>query len=191
MAELRICGVRVCVGFSFLVFLTVMFLTESGRIIFDFFTVCLIHELGHAAAVCLTGGSISELVFCGMGIRMVPLRTRLFPLKSELFVLLAGPFVNLLVFAVLRLAGWSDSFAMMNLCAALFNLMPFQMLDGGSALSLLAENSSNERRFSAVLFALRLSLTAAALFAALKYGQDYFPLFCIAVFYFFSDIRVC
>lgn len=182
-------GVKIRVEFSFLVFLTLLFLIKSGRTVFCFFTVCLVHEAGHAAAVCFAGGSLSEIIFCGLGIRMIPRRDRILPLKSELLILLAGPAVNLVLFLLLNAIDPGNMFAVLNLCAAVFNLMPYKLLDGGSVINLLSENTAYEKTVGTAMTAVRIMLTIMALTVSVRYGKDYFPLFCIAVFYLFSEFR--
>lgn len=177
------------VEFSFLIFLTLLFLIKSGMTVFCFFTVCLVHEAGHAAALYLSGEALEEIVFCGMGIRMIPRRRRVLPVKRDLLILLAGPAANLLLFALLNAVESGNIFALLNLCAALFNLMPYKLLDGGSAVRLLTEDTKYEKTTAAVLTAVHILLAIMALAAALKYGKAYFPLFCIAVFYFFSEFK--
>lgn len=182
-------GVKIRIEFSFLVFLTLLFLIKSSMTIFCFFTVCLVHEAGHAAAVCFAGGSLAEIIFCGMGIRMIPLRGRILPLKSEILILLAGPAVNLVLFVVLNAFDPGNMFALLNLCSAVFNLMPYKLLDGGSAINLLSENTAHEKTVRTVMTAVRIILILMTLSMSVRYGKDYFPLFCIAVFYFFAEFR--
>lgn len=184
-----VCGVKIRIEFSFLVFLTLLFLIKNSMTVFCFFTVCLVHEAGHAAAVCFAGGSLSEIIFCGMGIRMIPSRGRILPLKSELFILLAGPAVNLVLFVFLNAIDPGNMFALLNLCAAVFNLMPYKLLDGGSAINLLSENTAHEKTVGTIMTAVRIMLTLMALAVSVMYGKNYFPLFCIAVFYLFSEFR--
>lgn len=188
MAEIKLWGVRICISFSFLVFLALLFLMKSGGTIFAFFTVCLIHELGHAAALCIAGGSLSQLTFCGMGIKMIPCRNKLLSFRNELFVLLAGPAVNISVFLILNTADRGNYFALLNLCAAVFNLLPYKMLDGGAVLQLLSDCSSCGKTFSAAAGLLRIALLLCAVYAVFYWGMVCFPLLCTAVFYFFADI---
>lgn len=189
MSIFRIWGVNVRIDFSFLVFLTLLFLMKNGAEIFSFFTVCLLHEAGHAAAVYLTGGRLSSLIFCGMGIKMIPERSKIFPLKSEILVLLAGPAVNLSAFVLFNSADSGNFFALLNLCAAVFNLMPYKLLDGGSVINLISEQTGCEKIVETILTAVRILIILITFYASLFCDKAVFPLFCAAVFYFATELR--
>lgn len=189
MSEFTLRGVKIRIDFSFLIFSALIFLLEDVGTVFAFFTVCLLHELGHAAALHLTGGRVSALLFFGTGIKMLPARRGIAPVKSELAVLLAGPAVNLLMFALLNAADPGNTFALLNLAAALFNLLPYRSLDGGAALKLLFEYYDCETVGKILLAAARLALVAAAAYAAIFAEKSAFVLLCIAIFYFFSELK--
>lgn len=108
--EVKIFGVKLRVDFSFLVMTAIVFLVSEGQRIREFFLVCLIHELAHAIALCLCGGSLGELIFSGFGIKMIPRRNFLSS-GRELFILIAGPMINIIMFTVFR----GSSFGILNL----------------------------------------------------------------------------
>ncbi len=111
MSEFKLCGVKIRIDFSFLVFSALIFLLKDAATVFAFSTVCLIHELGHAAALQFCGGKVSSLTFFGAGIKMLPDRRGMLPAKSELFVLLAGPAANNVMFAALNAQSNSKTIA--------------------------------------------------------------------------------
>lgn len=178
---------KISVKFSFLVFLSLIFLLKDSMVIFSFFTVCAVHEAGHGAALYLTGGRLSAMIFCGTGIRMIPDRTFMPSLKSEIAVLLAGPFANIVLFLILNPLNGGNSFAQLSLCAGLFNLLPYSILDGGAVLSLLIMQSRYERIFLHLLTVLRLGAIIGSACAAAAFGKEYIPLLCAAVFYFAAE----
>ncbi|MCD7811340.1 MAG: hypothetical protein LUG91_05770 [Ruminococcus sp.] len=184
--SLTIGGVRLRIDFTFLVFSAMLFLLRDSRTAFAFLTVCLVHESAHAAVLRLVGGRLSEIIFLGMGIRMIPQRNKLLSAKRELAVLLAGPAANLVLFAAFSLKDSGNYFAFLNLCAALFNLLPYSFLDGGAALNLLF---GFMRYSSPVLAAVRLLPVLFAVYAVIEYGNPFFiPLF-VSIFYFLSEFR--
>lgn len=188
MVEAVICGVKFRVDFSFLVFASLIFLVKDTAAILAYFTVCLVHEIGHGSAVCLSGGRISSVTFYGMGIIMVPYRSGLLTVKKELFILLSGPAVNILLFLLLRSADSFGLFALLNLCAAVFNLLPYSSLDGGAALILLSESLKCGKVIRIIIGIIQSALPVCLFLAALK-ERTLLPLFCVTLFYFLSEIK--
>ncbi len=92
------------------------------------------HELGHWAAIVLSGGQVRRLRLCAIGAELV-LECSL-SYGREFFCALAGPAVNVLL-AVCACRGTGERmllFAGLNFALALFNLLPLAPLDGGRAL---------------------------------------------------------
>lgn len=189
MGEVVICGVRFRIDFSFLVFAALIFIIEEGALVSAFFTVCLIHEIGHAAAICMSGGKISSVTFYGTGIIMTHSRREIIPLKTELFILLSGPAINIFLYFILRKLHGMEQFALLNLCAAVFNLLPYSSLDGGSVLRLLADNLQCGRAIRTFMRTIQAGLSALLLIASLKEPAA-MPFFCVSVFYFLSEIKL-
>lgn len=179
-------GVRIDVEFSFLVFLSLIFLVKDSLTICGFFTVCLAHETGHAAALYLTGGRLSSLIFCGTGLKMIPERYRIFPVRNELIVLLAGPAVNLIIFAALNAFSPGNTFALMNLCAAVFNLLPYSSLDGGAALNLIF---GYRESCAPIMTAFRLLPVILGVYSVIAFGNTFLALLCVMMFYFLNEFR--
>lgn len=178
---------KISVRFSFLVFLSLIFLIKNSAVIFSFFTVCAVHEAGHGAALYLTGGRLSAVIFSGTGIKMIPDRTFMPSLKSEIAMLLAGPLANIVLFLILNPLNGGNSFSQLSLCAGLFNLLPYSTLDGGAVLNLLIMHSKYERIFLRLLTAVRLGAVIGAACASAAFGKEYIPLLCAAVFYFAAE----
>lgn len=184
MIRFKIAGIRFTLDFSFLIFTALIFLIKDSASAKAFFLVCLIHETGHALALCMSGIALCEIIFCGMGIKMLPKRDRLLSLKQELFVLFAGPLANLAAFALIFPTKGLCLFAMLNLSAAIFNLMPYRLLDGGSAVLALASSLSREREAQYALTVIQALLLGLSLWSVLCFGAEYLPFLCAAIFYF-------
>ena len=152
---------RVRVGFSFLCFNALLFCLCDGSMILSFYAVCLLHELGHIAALRLTGGELRSVELTCFGVRMTAAPAA--DLKRGAAVLLSGPAANLMLYAVLTAAGVCRETAELSLAAGLFNLLPFSSLDGGALLDMLAEGSVCERQIQLALKALRIAAAAALL----------------------------
>jgi Zn-dependent protease len=152
---------RIRIRFSFLCFNAVLFCLCDGRMIVSFYTVCLLHELGHIAALRLTGGELRAVELSCFGIRMTAAPAA--DVKRGAAVLLSGPAANLLLYALLTVTGKCPETASLSLAAGLFNLLPLSSLDGGALLDMLAEGSVCERQIQLALKALRIAAAAALL----------------------------
>lgn len=179
-------GVKLRIDFSFLLFASMLFLLRDSRSAFCFITVCFVHEAGHAAALCLVGGRLHEIIFLGMGIKMIPEQYGFFSVKKDLIVLLAGPAVNLLVFVFLNMISPGNLFALLNLCAAVFNLLPYSSLDGGAALDLIFENKTCA---PFVLMPIRSLPLIFTVYGLLRFGNIFFVPLCVVIFYFLCEFK--
>lgn len=133
---------RIKVGFSFLLFNALLFMFRDSRLIFGFYASCAVHELGHIAAIRLTGGEVRGIELNCFGIRISASPSA--KVSNGVFVLLSGPAVNLLLYAVLTFAGLNGYTSGFCLAEGIFNLLPFGFLDGGAALDLLVEGHEYE-----------------------------------------------
>lgn len=92
------------------------------------------HELGHCAALGLTGAGVGRLKLSAVGAELVPRRSLSY--AAELPTALAGPGVSLL--CAFFAARWGFYlFAGLSLALGLFNLLPIHPLDGSRALQSL------------------------------------------------------
>lgn len=136
LPELRASG-------GFWVLLGVLLLASSFRVLLWFALACLVHELGHAAAIRLLGEKVERVSLTGVGAVLRPSRHRLFSYREECMIALAGPAASFLL--ALTAAAWGKHFdswdayllAGLSLTLAVFNLIPAGPLDGGRALGTL------------------------------------------------------
>jgi len=177
-------GVRLRIEFSFLVFSAMIFLLRGAETALVFFAVCLIHEFGHAAVLFASGGRLSELIFLGAGIKMLPDRNKIISIRWETAILLAGPLLNIIIFLVLERISHRNCFAMMNLYAAVFNLLPYSSLDGGAALRLIMGCSEFAGIFLSFLQVIPLFVIG---YAMVFINNLFFLPFCIVLFYFLGE----
>ena len=135
--KLRILGIDITVSFLFCAILSVLMLSDRTGMITPMLIAVFIHELGHLLVMKYFGCAPSEIRLIPGSIRIVsPVCAE----KSSVIISLSGPILNILVFFVvyffssmLNVEFYLD-FAFINLVYALFNLLPFYSLDGGSAL---------------------------------------------------------
>lgn len=154
------------VRFSFLVFNALIFLLRDTRIILSFYIVCLAHELGHCIAIKAFHGKINTVEFSGTGIRITATPPR--SIIEGTVVLLSGPLVNIAIFLLLILTGHKGYSAQLNLAEGLFNLLPFQFLDGGALLELISEGSPDEKIWRTVIRILQTVIVSCAAIAVIS-----------------------
>lgn len=187
MISFKYGGVSVNIGFSFLVFNALIFLIRDSSLIIAFYATCAIHEAGHITALRLTGGRVGNILFSGAGIRIDTRKNCTFPLRSSLFVLAAGPAANLMVYAVSRAYG--GAFTILNLSAALYNMLPYRSLDGGAMIAMLTLGTVHERNAELILAIVKLLMIAAAFAVMMKYGRAAMPLLIVTIGLFIGDLR--
>lgn len=186
MISFKYSGVSVKIGFSFLVFNALIFLIRDSRLIMAFYAACAIHEAGHIAALRLTGGSVAGVELSGAGIRIDTRKNCTYSLRSRLFVLVAGPAANLTVYALFNCHG--GVFPMLNLAAALYNLLPYRSLDGGAIIALFTLGTPHERTAELILGAVKILIIAAALAVMTVCGRAAMPLLIASIGLFIGDM---
>ena len=152
---------RVSIGFSFLLFNAIIFLFSSESLLMQFYAACALHEMGHILAACSVGVRIKSVVFSGGGIRMLTDRGSVVTNCENVLMLLSGPAVNLFLAAALSIHGAVGDFAMLNLAAGLYNLLPFRQLDGGALVDIFITGTVHEREWRGVLLAVRRIIVLA------------------------------
>lgn len=185
MISFKYSGVSVKVGFSFLVFNALIFLIRDSRLIMAFYAACAIHEAGHLAALRLTGGSVAGLELSGAGIRIDTRKNCTYSVRSRLFVLIAGPAANIIVYVFFCNCG--GVFPLLNLAAALYNMLPYRSLDGGAIIALFTLGTPHERTAELMIGAVKVIIIAAALAVMIVCGRAAMPLLVAAVGLFIGD----
>ncbi|MCR5599200.1 MAG: hypothetical protein K6G33_00435 [Ruminococcus sp.] len=174
------------IDFSFLVFNALIFLLRDSGLIMAFYAVCAIHEVGHIAALRVVGGRLSGVEMSGVGIRMETAKRSLYSLRSSLFVLIAGPAANFIVYAIFGTR--FGKFPMLNLAAALYNLLPYRSLDGGAIIALFTLGTPHERTAELILGAVKVLIIAAALAVMTVCGRAAMPLLIASIGLFIGDM---
>ncbi len=100
-----------------------------GRVFRAYLLLCLLHELGHLAALAVCGVPVERIRLGALG---AVIGTGPCPHRDEALCALAGPAVNLAAFLALRRS--CPGPALLSLALALCNLLPVYPLDGGRAL---------------------------------------------------------
>lgn len=114
---------------SFVALLCFLYYISETEVFLSFLILSLLHELGHLAAMVLFDVGVRHIRVGALG---TVISTAPIPLQAEVLCSLAGPFVNLFCFWVLR--PFRLDAALISLLLACYNLLPVYPLDGGRAL---------------------------------------------------------
>lgn len=134
-------GLELTVSPGFLLLAASLYYLGGGGALTAFLTAALAHELGHLAALWLTGAELRRIRITPCG-PVIEYRGEL-SLRQEMGVLAAGP-VGGLLFAAFALWMDTDYFSYAGAVALLgtaFNLLPVMPMDGGRLLKCLLEES--------------------------------------------------
>ena len=183
MNSLKIKNTEYSIKFSFLVFNALVFLLRDSAVIMNFYAVCIVHEMGHLLAIYITGGKVKSVVFSGTGVIINSIKEP----DYELFIMLAGAGANLIVFFLLGILNISGILQWLNLATAIYNLLPYRQLDGGTALCILTDGTLNERIINAVLTVIKVIFSIILLGLSIFYSREFFPLFIVSVMLFVSE----
>lgn len=96
----------------------------------------LCHEIGHLAALYLSGAAIEEIALTWLGAE-IRADTRYLPYWKDILCTLAGPLVNIFLAFVFGRVSEDYLLAGANLLQGLFNLLPLPGLDGSRVMHLL------------------------------------------------------
>ena len=151
MIEFTIYDIKIRLRFDFFAAAAFMNALSDPEISVCALLCCILHELGHIAAMLAVGAKPRSVLFYGAGIMIAPDRHKLLPVSSEAAVLSAGCAVNFLLFLLSAMAGSRFAlFGAVNLFIGAFNLLPAAGLDGGRLLGLFLEDHFTQRTASAV-----------------------------------------
>lgn len=125
---------RLCVRPSFFVFWTIACLLDSDGTLPLFVLAAGIHELGHAVAVWIAGGTVDQVVLYAAGACMSVHHSRGY--VCDLLIAAAGPLAGFVTAWISGQIGWI-SFAGVNVILSVLNCLPIVPLDGGCMLASL------------------------------------------------------
>ena len=174
------------IKFSFLLFVSLTFLYKKNNIPVQFFIVCLLHELGHIIALFLSGGHIKKVIFSGSGINMITEKT-LTDMKNSVIAILAGCFVNIIFFILSLFKILPHTFGLLNLASAVYNLLPYRSLDGGTLIYTIFGGTVHEYNVMFTVFILQIILSLSSLVAVLAFGTEFLPVFIVSLILFISE----
>lgn len=127
----KVKGCLVKIDFYFVFVLALIAFSGSDELIY-LLVFSALHELGHFSALLLCHGKAERLIFSYYGFALKYVDN--LPRSREALVIIFGPFVNLLIYLILR-----DD---INLILFTLNMLPVYPLDGGRILNLYCRKAS-------------------------------------------------
>ena len=151
----------------------------------------LFHEAGHVVAMTVIGRDFS-LKGVLSGLRLKP--KRLLSYTEEIAVAIAGPCVNLLLFAVFIFSNeaFLSGFAILNLFTALTNLLPIAGYDGYRIANAILAKCTSGTKAQSILGALSFCTVTALAFLSLyfisRFNSGYWTFF-VFIFFMLREIK--
>ena len=142
MIKFKIFGINIKISFLFLCLICWFFINTNYKIALIYFFSLILHEIFHILAFIICSVKIELISFKVFGINIIKKQQVQF--KKEFFILIFGCFGNLLlilIFSILKL----KLVVFVNLLILVFNMLPFEKLDGGEILKLVLERFLNFR----------------------------------------------
>ncbi len=139
MFEFTFRNVKIRFHFGFFATVAVLMVSSNSLYTHFAFCSCILHEMGHLVAMIFTKEPISQLAFCGTGIKLVQKRNESYvKFEKEALILASGCLVNFCLFIAFISSSCYNvaMFGATNLLIGIFNLLPFSFLDGGKLLNL-------------------------------------------------------
>lgn len=121
---------------GFLLMLAGLYFLDTEGILPLFLGAAVLHEAGHFLALRVSGGHFRRLTLTAFGGRMDCSLPE--SIGGQIATFIAGPAVNLLLWAALFRTEW-HLFAGANLLLGAFNLLPIRPLDGGEILECVCQ----------------------------------------------------
>ncbi len=164
-------GLGLSVGPGFLLLAAFLYYEGGWAAVTAFCTAALSHELGHLAAMTMTGASVRSVKLTAAG-PVIELCGDMTP-RQELGITAAGPLAGIL-FSLLCLSSGSLYFrytGLIALLASAFNLLPVLPLDGGRLATAALRSVMPEKTASHVLRALGSLLGFGVTVTGLRAGS--------------------
>lgn len=135
--KLTILGIKVTVSYLFCASVCLMMLCDRTGLFIPMLLAMFIHEMGHLLLMWIYDCAPTEIKLIPGSVQIC---SPVCESKPVVLILIAGPIINIIVFAIvfLSIIMFRDTyyldFALVNLIYGVFNLLPLTGLDGGSAL---------------------------------------------------------
>lgn len=181
--KFRIFGTEFEISFLFTAMLSVMIAFDKTGEIYLFFLAATIHESAHFLTLCFFGCRPKAVRLIPGGINIVDNSPKL--LFADILILISGPFANLICFFLFK-----GNFSLINLLLFVYNILPFDRLDGGSILWLTVGHFFGVKKADSVIIYTTLvaaGLLISGFFCLLYMGIPNYSLLIFSL-YLFSGV---
>ena len=142
MIAFNIKKIKIQFHLTFFIFMFIMIALNYTEQFFILFLSVSLHELTHIITAYVFGAETEKIVITPIGEIALIKDLEYLSCGKKIIIMLAGPFINLILYAAVRLifpVSFTD-FKLYNLCLCFFNLIPAYPLDGGKILSYFLSN---------------------------------------------------
>ena len=158
---------------SFLLTVAWLLYLDTQNVVALCLLACFFHEMGHIAAIYLSGNTVCGIDLTAVGAQMKTGTSMSF--VREGIVALAGPGVNIILALVFSFLPWGRAFSGINLVLGCLNLIPVFPLDGGrmmyALMTYLTSAPLAQRITNAVGFLSALALGITGVYIAIQFGN--------------------
>lgn len=180
-------NIIITISFTFFALVLLLFIFRKNDFLYFTCFFAIIHEFGHLFALNKFGVKILEFKISLFGANIKTENFKKIPIKSEIIILFSGPLINLILCIVLHITNLIikninlNNLVLINLCLAIFNLLPFYNFDGGKIVEILLKSKFNEKLsetiISCISFAVLIPISVFSINLFLQnYNNFYFLL---------------
>lgn len=184
MLECKWQGITLQLSLLFPFSVVVLLSLDTSRVTELCLFASLLHEIGHAIAMCLLHDKPSKITMGFFGMRVQREKTQRISYGGSAVVSLAGPFINAVFFVVFSYLH-NPVAASVHAIIGGFNLLPVYSLDGGEAVYALLCLRYEEEKAAVILkavsclIAFPLSIVGLCLFVSSRYN---FSLLVVSIY---------
>ncbi len=182
-------GIEIYISFLFFAALTIMLATDKTGFALPCVTAVVFHELGHLFMMWVRECAPRSIKLIPASVQITASFIKDY--KTDILVAIAGPAVNLIMFAALfynYLCFNNETtlyYALVNLIYGVFNLLPVKGLDGGtvllSVLSKFYDINKAALLLKFITFALAVGIIVTAVMFSLK-GTNNISFYIIGIY---------
>lgn len=184
-------NIKITISFTFFALILLLFIFRKNDFLHFTCFFAIIHELGHLFALNKFGVKILEFKISLFGANIKTENFKKIPIKSEIIILFSGPLINLILSVVLHITNLIiknaslNNLVLINLCLAIFNLLPFYNFDGGKIVEILLKSKFNEKLsetiISCISFAVLIPIIVFSINLFLQNYNDFYFLLVSAL----------
>ncbi len=184
-------NIKITISFTFFALVLLLFIFRKNDFLHFTCFFAIIHEFGHLFALNKFGVKILEFKISLFGANIKTENFKKIPIKSEIIILFSGPLINLILSVVLHITNLIiknvslNNLVLINLCLAIFNLLPFYNFDGGKIVEILLKSKFNEKLsetiISCISFAVLIPISVFSINLFLQNYNDFYFLLVSAL----------